>query len=380
MPDKVITPIGTGGAQKNSMSRLVVLLVAILAIAAVVSFAWSLIPERYKTWQSSSHLWDTYAAMRDGNLQSALAASQSIQADPNVSADEKARAILLTLGAGSRLSGDASAILADVQNLKESIINDEVSVPVRARLVSALAAQYALSGNDAAVFAEMFKTEPFSTYLVPRDIDQSIHNLYEWSYTISPTALATINLARWYSEPVLPRTSQLTWTMTDESAKRAEGYLLEADALVAEEMAGDTEFINGSQYFWFRYWRANVVARLADKLGGSYREEYRAGFDELIAFMLAHPAVLAKENLPFARFQYAIWLLQIEDDKVAATQQLDMLAQELSKMPYLDSNPFVLSVRDAYANSQEGGLWNFIGVLAKLSPKFEAQIRSLFGI
>lgn len=354
------------------------LLLAIVVIAGLLTAIWSFVPDKYKTLRGTTPLGEMNTAMRSGDLQSALSIFRSIQDDPRASSAEKARAALLALGAEYRVSGDRAALLADVRSLKKMIVDESVPVEVRARLIAALAAQYSVSGNDAAVLAEIFSGDPFSTYAVATDPDQSITNLYEWSHMLSPTAYAAINIARWHSRPAIPSQGRSWWTMTDESATEAVRYLQEADALAAQEIQDEPWHVEGSQYFWYRYWRAVVTGRLADKLDEPYASEYRGEYDEFIAFALAHSATLAKEALPFARFEYAIRLLQ-DADSDAAKRQLQLLALDISEMPYPDANPFVLFLRNVHASAPNGNAWQPTAALTRVSSEFKTAVEAVVG-
>ncbi len=368
----------SGNHEKHTVTRLAVLLLAIVVIAGVLSLVWSFVPDRFKMQRGQTPLGEMSTAMRSGDLQAALAILRGIQDDPRASAEEKARATLVALGAGYRISGDSGALIADVQNLKSMIADETVPVEVRARLISALAAQYSVSGNSDTIFAEIFAGEPFSQHLVAGEPDHSINNLYEWSYSLAPTSYAAVNIARWHSRPAVPSQGRAWWTMTDASAAQAERYIGEADLLAAQEIQDEQWHVEGSQYFWYRYWRAVVTGRLADKLGEPYANEYRAEYDEFIAFALAHSAVLAKEALPFARFEYAIRLLQ-DADPDAAERQLQLLALDLSALPYPDANPFVLFLRNVHASAPNGNAWQPTAALTRVSSEFKAAVEAAVG-
>jgi len=367
-----------GDQPKHAVSRLLMLLLAIVVIAGTLALVWSFIPDKYKMRSTTTPLGEMNAAMRSGDLENALAIFRAIKDDPRASSEEKARSALLALGAEYRISGDQTTLVSDVRSLKQMIVDESVPVEVRARLISALAAQYSVSGNDDAVFAEIFADAPFNQHLVAGETDRSIKNLYEWSHMVAPTSYAAINIARWHSRPAVPSEGRAWWTMSEASATETQRYIAEADLLAAEEVANEPWHIEGSQYFWYRYWRAVVTGRLADKLDEPYSSQYRSEYDEFIAFAVAHKAALAKEALPFARFEYAIRLLQ-DTDADGARRQLGLLAQDMRGLPFPDANPFILFVRNAHASAPDGNAWQPTAALTRVSSEFKTAVEGVVG-
>lgn len=364
---------------KHTYARLFGLLAVLCLIAGGIALIWSFIPSQYTQQQMEpvrSSLWDIRDAALDGDLQGALAASHRIQEDPTASSDDRARALLFALGMQYRLSGDLTALSADIANLKRMIVDESVSATIRADLVSGLAGIYAASGDDPKIFTELFEGEPFSAYRIPGDRNRSLRNLYEWSYAIAPTSLAAVHIARLASMSDL-ETVDGTRRMSAAAATEAAAMLLQAETLSLQEIANDKWHSQREAYFWYRYWHVVITGRLAIALGEPYLSQYRAMYEELLTYISRHPDVLAKETLLFGRLNYARVLIA-DGDEAAAKEQLDLIGSELPGLSYASSNTFISYMRNAHDLQRDG--WTEVRALSQVSPDFKAAIEMALGV
>ena len=313
-------------------------------------------------------------AVHTGNFGEAISGNEAIQNNPSATAEQKAFSTYNALGAEYRLTGDVSARISDIQEMKKIITDTSVSNRTRVNTLNVLVSQYSISGKDPRVFEEIYKGEPFSKYLVPGDPELSARKLAEWSYEMLPTSSAAISIARWYSEQKILNPG-LSATIHASYVASAEDYLKKAETAATVEARNVPSFTETTRYLVYRYWHAIVTGRLADQKGEPYRSEYRSVYDKFILFTQSQQNVLAQEYLLYARLFYAQRLSQ-NNDIVAATKQLDLLAEQLTIVADSESNVFVrfLKIEAAQPN---GANWRLVEAMSKLSSNFETAVQAV---
>ncbi len=368
---------------KNNMSHilqltvfLLILVLLLVGLGIVQIFFPAIAPFKLGTTRTESVPTPIINAVRAGDFNAALTERSAVQNNPNATAQEKAVATYNAIGSQFRTTGENAAILEEIRSMKGIITDEAVSLATRVNTLNVFSSQYSISGRDPEVFAEMYKDEPFSTYLVPNDPDQSARKLAEWSYSLMPTSLAAINIARWYTEQVVVNPDQSPET-TQEYATIAEDFLKKAEAASVEEAKRSATYSDSSRYLLFRYWRTMVISRLALQIGEPYRSQVRTTFDEFITFAQSQRNVLAKDQLSYARFFYAQRLFQLEDT-VAGQIQLDLLAREMETVQNPKTSPFMRFLFREFTYRPEGANWVLVTELAKVSPSFRVAVEEVF--
>lgn len=319
-------------------------------------------------------------AMRSGDFQKAVSTTLAVENDPYKSADDKALAVYSTLGAGYRLSGDVSTRIADIQKMKKIILDPQVSLWIRVNMLNVLASAYSTSGGDQDVVAEVFKDAPFSAYTATaKDADQSARlsarKLFEWSYSMKPTSLAAISIARWHSEQVYYNPTQATST-TREQFMAAADYMRKADAASLVEKGEDPTFINSTRYLVYLHWRAVIYGRLAGVKGEPYQSNYRSVYDDFISYAQSQNTVFAEEYLHYARLYYARRLAQ-DQDFIGAKKQLDTLAQEMNAIRDPKISVFLQFLRTEGARPEAATWQNLVFSGFVISPEFKAAVEKV---
>lgn len=315
-------------------------------------------------------------AMRSDDFATAASLNQSIQNDPNKTAEEKALALYATLGAQYRLAGDTGTRLQEVWDMKIAIMDPAVSLRTRVNILNVLSNQYSVSGNDAAVFAEVYKGTPFNQYLVPGDQYSSALNLAEWSYSMMPTNFAAMRIARLYTEKIFFNPDQTAKT-TKENASIAADYVEKADALSLQDEKENPTYLDGSAYLVFRFWRTVVIGRLANQIGEPYVSQYHQTYDDFISFAKARKDVFSEEYLSYARLYFAAQLVR-DSDTAGAKAQLDLLASEIEAIPDKDVSVFLQFLRNEYRDRPTGATWkNLVENQYKVSSSFKAAVEKI---
>lgn len=360
----------------RSVSQLLRLLGVLLAIAVILAIAWRFVPENDMAQRDDADINAPVEINDDmirGDFTAAIASLEAVRRDRTASAEVQALALYNSLGA-RRASDGQEGHIAEIRDLKQAIIDESLTPETKAILITSLMAQVAAAGNDPAIFDLVFEGAPFASHLVPRDTRSSLRNLAKWSYDTSPTVFAAISLARWQSQPLVPQLDSPT--LSDTAVTDAVNRLVEADNLAAELLTNYPAYASHEEYFQYRLWRAAIIGWLSRKRGEPYQAQYRAEYNGFLSFALAHPAKLAREPLPFARYWYAIRLVD-DEDAAAAKLQLDAIAQEL--VAVADSTtPFNRFLRNESAR-REDGAWRTIEIFARLSPDFKQYVESVVG-
>jgi len=319
-----------------------------------------------------------------GDYQGVLADDAAIQSDPNKSNEDKALATISSVGASFHVSASISDRLKDVDNLKQIVIDTTLPASVRVKALNTLASQYSDSGRNPAVFTEMYKDEPFSKFLVQGDPEASAKNLFEWSYSISPTSVAAIRVAKWYSEqPLFHR--ELSKDVKLQDVKTAGEWLPKADAASLAELKKDPSFLTTTDYVNFLYFRVMVIGRSAaadrklKETDNPFEGQYRDAFDSYILFALTGQNVMATEYLYYARFTYANELVA-DNDSASAKIQLDTLAKELNALKDPAAHGFPNFLVNTHTFSPTGVNWTAMPKLFAVSPDFKAATDHILAV
>ena len=268
-----------------SISRLVgILFVLLLIIVVLLGLGWFRVylsgPENVSVWPAS--VVDTY---RDGDFAQALVNRDSIQIDSSKTEEEKAMAIFNAIGAEYKVTGEISAVLKDIQDMKVIILNERLTPVLRAETLDVLAKEYAITGRNPAVFAEIYKDAPFSNYLAAGDPELSSRRLAEWSYQIMPSSNAAILVANWYTTQLL-QYPDLPKSTVDSYVANATDYLKKADAASVEEASYAQTYTQSRRYMYYLFYRAVVVGQLSN-YSTEFKGQYPAAFDLFLAFAQA---------------------------------------------------------------------------------------------
>lgn len=350
---------------------LVVLFGLILVVAAVVYF---FVATNFGT-PSQDIPTKLIEARRTGDYATTLQELMAIRNDPSKSVEEKAIAAYTATGARFYLSGNFNDRLQDIRDLKQIILDSAVTLQTRVGALNTLAGAFTDSGTDPLAFDELFRDAPFNQFLATDDPELSTRRLYEWSYSMLPTARAAIHIAVWYSEQYVINPLQSAST-TKSYAAVAEDFLKKADALSVQEAQRDSRYLDSFTYIDYRIWRAIVIGRLSPQIGEPYTSQYPRVYDEFISFAKGSKNVNAQSNLFYARYIYAA-RLALDGDTKAARSQLDALADELVALENPDLNSFVRMLRNERIKRPKGINWAAAQRAFNISPSFKSAVERL---
>ncbi len=314
-------------------------------------------------------------ARKVGDFQTTVAELDSITGDTSKSEEEKAIATYVAAGARFHLSGDVDDRLTDIQEIKKVVLNENISLQSRVNALNVLAASYGDSGRDPVVFAELYKDEPFRQYFVEKDPELSARKLYEWSYSMKPTAVAAARISKWYAEQYVFNPKQ-TAQQTAEYAALAVDWLNKADAASLAETRYDPTYAGGSRYIEYRHWKAVNIGRISRQIPEPYGSMWRTAYNDYIDLLKSSDVALAKENIFYARFTYALRLM-VDKDTAGAKVQFDELANMLNALSNPDTVAYVRFLRNTYENQPDGSNWVQIRQAYGISPAFKTAVEKI---
>lgn len=371
--DNLPTAASNPTARRAMTSVIVFAVLCVVGIGAGIYYVYFM-PKGESTLSTHDEL---VAARRAGEYEVALAKYRTIIEDPSKTSEQKAWATVNFAGAEFHGTGDAKKQLEDIGNLKKIVVDTTVSTKTRAAAVSVLSMMYNNSGRSPAVFAEIYREEPFNNYLVPGDPDLSALKLAEWSYSLNPTSNAAVYVAQLYAARYFLNPSQSAASTTVYSAL-AEDYLQKAESVAKEEVVNDPSFAQSDRYIAYLTWRAITIGRLAVSKGEPYASNYRSTYEDFISFARSRGTEAAKEQLFFARFQFAR-ILMLRADLPAAKEQLDTLAEEMRLLADPDSRSFIWFLRNEYTYRREEPTWVAIQTMLIVSPEFKTEVEKVVG-
>ena len=319
---------------------------------------------------------------RAGDYKGALERYKEVLQNNSSNPTETAKATLFIGVAKFKISQDVADYLQHVRDLKSIVMNPVVDARTRGLALTVIASMYCGSGRTPVVFGEIYSGEPFSKYLVPGDPNLSSRNLHGWAAEIYPNAKNSVRIARWYAEELL-WDSKLTDAKRQEYKGVVEKYIKEADRLALSETQGAQSgnflenYLTSESYTAYHYWRAIEIAGLAVVFGGTYKEQYKAKFSDFFKLIDSQHSDVTAKYTPYARMFYAYFLWKIDNDKVAAQDQLRQAIQLTQSDPRPGSNPFLLFLH----NEGSKPAWDFssqvIYDMMAISPEFKSFVASI---
>ncbi len=310
---------------------------------------------------------------REGNFEAALQELERIQSSPLKDVDEQALAIIGSANIKFSMTGDTKDILEKIDNLKKVVIDPAVDLRVRVDALNMLSASFCRSGRDPLVFAELFKDEPFRSYLAPGDPDLSARNMAEWSYGQRPTSFAAIRITRWYSEQMLENTDPSSKTRA-QYVEETKKYLQSADKLAESELSRIPTLSQSTPYIAYKMWRTVAIGRLAAVDGEPYKSQYKDEFEGLFSFLDGLNNVETREYEYLGRHFYADLLLRIDSDTPAAKEQLSILARKLRALPNPDVVTYVRFLRNESRSNPNGYLWRSVKNMMSASSDYKVTV------
>lgn len=385
--DQAIAAPVTAAVGENSMtlstSRLIgILSILLLIIVVALGLGWFRVylygTQNESVWPES--VVDTY---RDGDFAQAVANRDSIETDSSKTEEEKAMAVFNALGAEYKVTGEISAVLKDIQDMKTIILNERLTPVLRAETLDVLAKEYAITGRNPAVFAEIYKDAPFSNYLAAGDPELSSRRLAEWSYQIMPSSNAAILVANWYTTQLLQK-ADLPKDTVDTYVANATDYLKKADAASVEEASNAKTYSESRRYMYYLFYRAVVIGQLSN-YSAEFKGQYRDAFEKFLVFAQEQSSVktnvVAAEFALFAHLAYAQQLSR-DGDTAAAVVQLDTLAAELDAISkdQARTNGFFHTMNNERKNNPNGARWTGVVKMTTLSQRFKSAMENVVNV
>lgn len=377
------TPVARGGMGVGSQFMLAGLVIAIVAgvgyyVAYYVVGIYGFGTAATKGVGGAVPM-ELVLSKRAGDYDKALEEYKGVVADPTKGANEKALAVFNAGKLRFKLSGDINELLVDIQNLKKIILNENLDQRIQIRALNTLASSYCSSGRDPLAFEEIYKDAPFNQYLAAGDPDRSALNLAKWSYETRPTAFAAVRIARWYGDQLV-NDENLTTQEEEQYATIVREYVQNGESLVKQELIDNPDYKNSAEYAGYLFWRARAYGRLAIYGDEWYKERYQQTFKDVIEYVEQQGNVESLDDLYFAHQYLAQFSMKVEKDQETAKTSLDALSARLDSLKNPVVVTFVRFIRNEYKNRPDGGSWQGILKMTKVSPAYKASVERVLAL
>ncbi len=322
------------------------------------------------------------ATIGSGDYEGALKQYRAMVSDSNLESDRFARATINVASARLK-SPDLEERLGAVRDLKKAAEDAGVSPELKARTITMLALAYQESGEDKDVYFEVFS----GTYKAMRDEVRpvSMRNMLLWSYSIYPTARASIAISLMYVKDILRKKfppvdvsqAAIDSINVKTSAEMAKKYFSESETLFKkEEDARSTpDLVTEASY---RYWHTFIIGMLAYLEGGTYKDRYSSEYEAFIDYFEKNGNAEASQYLPFAYWNYATLLVLVDKDETKAKSLLNTLVEHVKNDPNPAYNEFLLVMRNHMRKIIKNGNVDFntisLDALNKISPEFKQLV------
>lgn len=305
-----------------------------------------------------------------GDYRQAVATYESVVTNPQASVDHRARALLNMTGARYAISGKVEDYITDLEEMKKVILDKDVSLDLKVDLLNMLGSSYCRSGWQPEVFKAIYSGPVFEDFLASNDPDLSSRRLYEWSYSIQPTAKAAVRIARWYVEqPFFNK--NLPKSEKDAYIQKAIKYMEEGERLQKRAAVDFQNVDQSNAYLAYWYWRAYDTGLLAWYDPANYKDKYKQAYADFFAQADKSLNVNGDENLPYAHLYFAMSLLGRDNDKEAAAAELQKLMDFMNNTPNPEISPFTNYIKNG------GGSTQGFARLTSTFPEFKVFIEEL---
>lgn len=275
-----------------------------------------------------------------------------------------------------RASGEFSSAIKSIQALKDVVANLGLSPYVRAKAVLRIALWYPISNYDLDIFAEIFKDNPYRTYLTQPDTRvgrrASVRQLMLWSYQLVPLYRTAIAISKLYAEEAVQDPHAAS---TPANIDAAEKYLAYSEDLVAKDPASDTpEHI--SERASYLYDRAYTIGILASLKSLAEQAHYKQAYEDIFSFFEKTDAVQDRGDLALTHWKYATLLLSVDQDVQKTRAQLKQAVDLALADPHFQTNSLVSTIRSIKQRNTISGT-QLLNQLSEDSPEFKAFASSI---
>ncbi len=318
-------------------------------------------------------------AARDGNFTGAIEEFEDLVAQPSVSSVERALAIWSVASARFEASGNMQTYVADVELMKQSIVDETVPRYVRASLINDIASSYCASGRTPEVFAAIYSGEPFSQYLVPGDPNLSSRKMHEWSWSVNPTAKAAVRIARWYAEELVYN-DDLSEADRAAYTQKAKDFILDGEGLAQlESERYKDKYDSSKRNAGYQFWRAMSLGGLAASGDEDSKKQYRGEFEDFLEMLKIYDNADARGDYkPYAELFFAWFLLNVDKDEAAARTHLEAAVSSVRSSD-VATNEFAIFL----VNESPKPVWDFATMasddMRKFSPAYDSLVKELLG-
>jgi hypothetical protein len=228
------------------------------------------------------------------------------------------------------------------------------------------------------VFEEIFKGDPYYSFLIPDDPVRSIRTLLEWGYATSKSSRAAVAISSLYVKDLL-NNANLPKTTADNYTQSAKHYLKEATNLLEREVTAEGSQKNRRKYAGYFFWRAFIVAGL-DYLGDEeYKSTYKDEYENFFLFLDEQGTKEMEQYSGYAHWIYAVFLIEIDNDAQSAKKHLDAVVDFVDNDERPEINEFVWYVKNRKSDGSIGKDFISASILdmGNVSPRFANFIDSI---
>ena len=272
-----------------------------------------------------------------------------------------------------RVTGDPADSLAAIEDLKKTILDEDMPAKQKARSLNTLATAHCWFARDEGVIEAIYGEEPFSFYW-GGDPTQAVRNMLLWSYEdLYPTPKAAASLAYWYVDQVLKNDfveEEFNNETRDLYILEAKRYIKEADELAIRDEQKWPGYIDSQRYIGYLYRRAFAIGGLA-AIGELDEQEYDDAYELFFTESDRQDNHNGSGYRPFAHILQARFSQILGRDESEVQGLLELAVTEIEADPVPQANEVVDYIADKVYDADGRFSWYAIHSLRDASEVYD---------
>lgn len=252
------------------------------------------------------------------------------------------------------LGDDESQVRAVIDTI--AAYNEFAGKPYEQMLAVNMLLGYINASFSGPVYDAIFSSDEFTQYKGKYAID-SVKNLAQHSYTLSPSAPALLRLGQWHEDKV--NNVSNAWGLSDDEKKMHAQKIVELLDSSESIALKDAANLRGRTadymaipryYFWQVYLNSSISAYFPDRM--KQAKEYLSKLETVSRVTKdesGKPIALIRTRMPYAYYQYALGLTRIgtESAEKEAEQIITALVGEVRNNPTLHAGAYAKVITQA---------------------------------
>lgn len=264
--------------------------------------------------------------------------------------------------------GEGSNPINGIVLLKEVVANKNYTPMIRAYAVQYIG-HLLYSYNTSEIKNEVFKDEPYKSFLVEGDYSLALRKLFEYASSFYPLGIPELRIAKWYSAEVL----KLTQGGVNDEATESE--IEKMKFIIRQKLLNvDKYLLDIAKDEQARHYGAEVLYRKGAVLGELYLADDTSFGDpeETFKKALEFSAIRTGQESS-ARYYYAVFLAKMYGEKRA--NDIQKLLNDFYAGDEFSRTNTVKSIKNEKNNSL--GLKSDILLLAEIDSNFATFLKTL---